>query len=346
MIRQGKLLALRAAKALQLQRAVLSSSWRSSRLLILCYHGISLDDEHVWNPSLYVSPAQFRSRLELLKRLKCNVLPLGEAVERLYAGTLPPRAVTITFDDGFFDFFDRAWPLLNEFSFPATVYVATYYSGLNRPVFDLMCRYLLWKGLGRELRWPEVVGNPVLLNDRSRHTVNEAIGDYCKSNGLPEIKKQEVLQELAKRLDIDLGDLARRKILHLMTGAELCQVVSGRTSIELHTHRHQVFPDRDRFCREIHENREAIRQLARTEAKHFCYPSGVVLDGSPGWLKECGVLSATTCKPGLASRDCDPMLLPRLLDSMLVTEEECASWITGFGALMPRKASGTNHYAA
>jgi peptidoglycan/xylan/chitin deacetylase (PgdA/CDA1 family) len=335
-IRLGKLLALRAAKALQLQRAVLSSSWRNSRLLILCYHGISLDDEHIWNPSLYVSPAQFRSRLELLKRLKCNVLQLGEAVERLYAGALPPRAVTITFDDGFYDFFDRAWPLLNEFSFPATVYLATYYSGLNRPVFDLMCRYLLWKGQGKELRWPEVIGGPVLLNDSGRQTANAAIGAFCKSNGLPEIKKHEILQDLAERVNVDLEDLSRRKILHLMSGAEICQV-SARTSIELHTHRHQVVPDRGRFCREIYENREAIRLLTCSEAKHFCYPSGVVLDGSPEWLKECGVVSATTCKPGLASRYCDPMLLPRILDSMLMTEDECASWITGLGALIPRR---------
>jgi peptidoglycan/xylan/chitin deacetylase (PgdA/CDA1 family) len=320
------------------------SPWRRSRLLILCYHGISLDDEHVWNPYLYITASQLRRRLELLRRLNCNVVPLAEGVERLYAGTLPPRSVVLTFDDGFYDFFDRAWPLLNEFGFPATVYLATYYAEFNRPVFDLMCRYLLWKARGAKLHWPEVAGDDILLNDEGRQTANGAIGSFCKLKSLSEPEKYELISELATRLDADLRDLSERRILHLMTGAELRQVVSGRTSIELHTHRHQVFPDRARFCQEIQQNREAIRSLIQYDAKHFCYPSGVVMDGFPAWLKQFGVVSATTCEPGMASRDCDPMLLPRILDSTYMTEDECASWVTGLGAFLPRRRSGARGY--
>jgi peptidoglycan/xylan/chitin deacetylase (PgdA/CDA1 family) len=336
-IRNAKLLALWAANVVQAQHVMLSTSWRNSRLLILCYHGIALDDEHVWNPFLYVSQAHFRARLELLKELRCNVLSLGEAVERLYAGTLPPRAVTITFDDGFYDFFDRAWPLLKEFSFPATVYLATYYSGFDRPVFDLMCRYLLWKGRSKVLCWPEISATPIVLDERGRQQANAAICGIYNSDDPAEFQKNGLLEELAKRLEVDLESLSRRRVLHLMTSEELFHVVSGGTAVELHTHTHHMFPDRDRFRREIEENREAIRMWTKREAKHFCYPSGVVLDGSPGWLRECGVLSATTCKPGMASRDCDPMLLPRILDSTLMTKGEFVSWISGIGALMPRK---------
>jgi len=332
-------MALRAAKALQLQRIMLSSSWRESRLLILCYHGVSLDDEHVWNPFLYVSALQFRSRLELLRRLDCNVVSLTEGVERLYAGTLPPRSVVLTFDDGFFDFYHRAWPLLNEFGYPATVYLATYYAEFNRPVFDLMFRYLLWKARGAKLHWPEVTGADVLLNDEGRQRATEAVDALCKSKALSEPEKDELLSELAARLDVNLKELSERRVLHLMRGQELRQVVSGRTNIELHTHRHQVFPDRARFCQEIEQNREAIHSLVQYDPKHFCYPSGVVMDGFPAWLKQFGVASATTCEPGIASRDRDPMLLPRILDSTYMTEDEYISWITGLGAFLPRRRS-------
>src|ERR1041385_2966415 len=61
------------------------SRWRRGRLLILAYHGISLDDEHEWDASLFMSPADFAARLRLIGRAGCAVLPLGEAVERLYA---------------------------------------------------------------------------------------------------------------------------------------------------------------------------------------------------------------------------------------------------------------------
>ena len=121
-----------------------SSNWRRQRLLILCYHGISLEDEHQWRPRLYISPQKLERRLEILKRDKCAVLPLEEALERLYRNDLPPRSVALTFDDGAYDFYKQALPRLNHYGFPATVYVTTYYSQLQRPIFGLIVSYMLW----------------------------------------------------------------------------------------------------------------------------------------------------------------------------------------------------------
>ena len=45
------------------------SNWRKQRLLIIGYHGISLQDEHAWRPGLYMSPDQFAGRLETISRM-------------------------------------------------------------------------------------------------------------------------------------------------------------------------------------------------------------------------------------------------------------------------------------
>src|SRR5207249_6912137 len=131
--------------------AVGRSSWRTRRLLILGYHGVSQDDEHMWNPALYMSQNALRHRMELLIQNNCSVLPLAEAVARLERNDLPPRAITITFDDGCYDFFTRAYPVIREFRFPVTVYQTSYYSSFNRPVFDVACSYVLWKGAGKNV---------------------------------------------------------------------------------------------------------------------------------------------------------------------------------------------------
>lgn len=127
------------------------SAWRRKRLLILGYHGVSTHDEHEWDGELYMPPSLVRERFETLRRGQYQVLPLGEAVSRLYDGSLPPRAVAITFDDGAYDFYTHARPLLEEFSFPATVYLTSYYSRYQRPVFNTMLRYLFWKGRDKTL---------------------------------------------------------------------------------------------------------------------------------------------------------------------------------------------------
>jgi hypothetical protein len=95
MLKQAKMGVLRLAEASAASRVLSRSSWRRHRLLILCYHGVSMYDEHEWG-DLYISPETFRRRMEVLARTHCNVLPLSEAVYRLQNGTLPDRAVVIT----------------------------------------------------------------------------------------------------------------------------------------------------------------------------------------------------------------------------------------------------------
>ena len=125
------------------------SEQRRASLLILCYHGLSIDDEHKWLPKLFITPEGFRQRLQVLRQMGANVLPLGDAVAQLHAGTLPPSSVVITFDDGFYDFYKFARPLLSEFGMPSTLYLTTHYCDYRLPIYNLALDYVLWKA-GRD----------------------------------------------------------------------------------------------------------------------------------------------------------------------------------------------------
>src|SRR5438552_9920504 len=63
-IRRAALLLLRNTGVFRLLR---ESEWRRQRLLILCYHGISLEDEHEWRPGLYMEPRILEQRLGILE---------------------------------------------------------------------------------------------------------------------------------------------------------------------------------------------------------------------------------------------------------------------------------------
>ena len=65
--------------------------------------------------------------LDLLEERGARVLPLMEAVERLALGSLPSRAVALTFDDGYASVVETAWPMLRKRDMPATLFVCSEY---------------------------------------------------------------------------------------------------------------------------------------------------------------------------------------------------------------------------
>jgi peptidoglycan/xylan/chitin deacetylase (PgdA/CDA1 family) len=347
MLRTAKLATLRLLKTSGAFELVANSRWRRERLLILCYHGISFEDEHQWRPQLYMPAALLEERLEILKAMKCSVLPLGEALARLQARDLPPRSVVITFDDGTYDFYGRAWPLLRKYKFPASVYQTTYYVDHEMPVFNLFCSYLLWKRRGEQLPAPSELGLTAemdLRTEAARHRVVRALIELCERENLTGRKKNEIATRLAKVLGTDYEALARKRTLQLMNAGEIREIASSGIDIQLHTHRHRTPDDEPSFRREVAENRDRIEILTGKRATHFCYPGGVCRKEFGDWLGKEEVQSAATCDAGLAERQTNQFLLPRFVDSSTRTRLEFESWLAGVGARLAVRKAATQRY--
>jgi peptidoglycan/xylan/chitin deacetylase (PgdA/CDA1 family) len=320
------------------------SRWRRERLLILCYHGISIADEHEVKPAIYMAAPVFESRLEFLRSGGYSVLPLEEALSRLSSHTLPPKSVVITFDDGMYNFYSQAFPLLQKYGYPVTLYLTTYYCGSPFPVFPLLCGYMLRKKRGTILKSNPVLGltGPLDLSTSAGRSLTwKQMTAYADKKQWIRIDQlNELAKVLGDYLDLDFYGLVSRRLFHLMTPEEIKILSKQGVDIQLHTHRHQTPRDRHMFEREITENRLKIEELTGKQARHFCYPSGDYQAEYLSWLSELGVSSAATCDPGLGHAKTNPLLLPRFLDASNVSPIEFESWLTGVGALMRRPWPG------
>ena len=347
MLRDLKLGTLRLLKMSGMFDRVADSAWRRERLLILCYHGTSIEDEYQWRPGLYMRPELLAQRLEILKRGRYSVLPLGEALQRLDAGTLPQRSVCITFDDGTYDFYKAAYPLLKAQGLPVTVYQTTYHTDFQRPIFNLIASYLLWKRRGQVIPNGRELGLADALDLRDevgRHKVVRALIDMADREQMTGGQKDELAARLARFLRIDYEALAEKRILHLMNAVELQEIARNGVDIQLHTHRHRTPEDEALFEREIRDNRARIQDLVATRAVHFCYPSGVYRPQFLPWLAKEEVISATTCDSGLATRKSERLLLPRYIDNQLRKEIEFEAWLAGVGHLLAFRRAATQRY--
>lgn len=333
---------LRTLKAAGLFDLVLASNWRRSRLLILCYHSIALDDENQWRPAQFLTPARLRERFEVLKRGGYRVLHLGEGLDRLQREDLPPRSVVLTFDDGTYDFYELVYPLLEEYQFPATVYQTTHYCSRRIPIFSLICSYMLWRKRHAVLPATPSIGvtqDTLVADVGAREAVLQQIISFTDQHHFSSEQKNDLAAELARVLGLNYPELLMRRIAQLMTPEEIAQLSAAGIKFELHTHRHRTPRDRDLFVREIEDNRRALEEMTGVRPAHFCYPSGDYDLKFLPWLAQNGVASATTCEGGLASVTSQPLLLPRFIDTTGQTELDFESWLTGVGALL---SSGTN----
>ena len=332
-IRSIKTASFAAGRYVGLSRFIGQTTWRRRRLLILCYHGVSLRDEHEWNPGLYVSPSTLLHRMQQLERGQCTVLPLGEAVERLYREDLPDRAVALTFDDGYYDFAAKAWPILAQFGYPATVYFPTLRSEHNFPVVNLVLSYVLWKGRrsvlpGAGLEGFDSVDYP-LATPAQRQQVLARFDAHIRASRPSLAQKDDRVRQLARRLGVDYDELCEARLFTVMRANEVADFSSRGVDFELHTHRHRTPEDPALFADEIRENRLRLEPMIGRPAVHFCYPSGVTHPGYLEVLEAAGIQTATTTRPGIADATSHRLLLPRFVDTNLTTDAEFDAWLQG-----------------
>ncbi|MDP9821545.1 polysaccharide deacetylase family protein [Nocardioides massiliensis] len=169
---------------------------RTSTLTLLGWHRIGDAAD-----GLTTSFDDFRGQLDVLTDWDAVVLPLDEAVELLAADRLPPRAVALTFDDGYASVLELAWPELQERGLPATLFaVSDFLHG------------------DRLFPWDERHGTTELTRLATAAQVRDAaddgldIGSHTRTHRwLPSLTAAEVAEELRSSRTA-LEDLLQRPI--------------------------------------------------------------------------------------------------------------------------------------
>ncbi len=112
---------------------------------ILMYHYISEppSDADVYRQDLSVSPERFREQMAWLHASGYETISLYHLVYALNVGwpPLPDRPIIITFDDGYIDNYENAFPILQGFGYTGTFFILTDVTDRNEP------GYMTWNML-------------------------------------------------------------------------------------------------------------------------------------------------------------------------------------------------------
>lgn len=238
----------------------------AGRVCVLNYHRILSGPD----PFLDSEPdaAAFDWQMQVLKQC-FNVLPLHQAVEMLGTERMPPRAVAISFDDGYRSIHDLALPILIKYDLPATVFVTTGHmvddgSMWNDMILEAMRRLpstpLDLRSLGLEVY-------PMSTAAQRKHNAS-LLTERCKYMTPPDRTRfTDHLQNLA-------GTSLRQDLM--LTADMLRTLTRNRVEIGGHTVNHPILArlEDEVARREIAENKHHLEQLIGQPLRLFAYPNG------------------------------------------------------------------------
>jgi peptidoglycan/xylan/chitin deacetylase (PgdA/CDA1 family) len=143
-------------RVLERTRVIAMSEATARGTAILAYHGVTEAEESPLGNQrrLHVSKRVFEEHLRFLCS-SWHPVPLSVLLDAIVTKRrLPPRAVAVTFDDGYRNTLTVALPLLKEFGVPATVFVLTGSGGERRMWIDRLEAMIEASSIAF-LRWAE-----------------------------------------------------------------------------------------------------------------------------------------------------------------------------------------------
>lgn len=291
---------------LRLPLSIASPEGARGRLSILIFHRVLPAPDPLYPDVPWA--ADFEARMRWV-RSWFNVLPLAPAIDALYAGRIPSRALAITFDDGYADNEEVAAPILRRLGMSATFFVSTGFLGggcmwndrvieairaCETPQIDLRPLGLACHPLGTHAARRQAIDETLVgikhLPPEQRQAATEAIVAAAGGRPSPGLMMQPGQVRRLRELGMDVG-------AHTITHPILTRL--------------GVDAAHDEMSRGKHE----LEALLGERVDLFAYPNGV-----PGqdygrehaaMARECGFTAAVSTAWGAASARSDRFQLPR-----------------------------------
>ena len=289
-------------------------------LLILTYHRVlpagHLDRE-TEQPGMYVSPETLAMHLEVLAEF-FEFVHLDDWVMRTKAGETPnDRCCAITFDDGWLDNYEYAWPVLQAAGVPATCFLVSQLVGTNCQFWPNRLAAHLYKlnAAAHGVDWPKPLLSLLAkagIDALAKHVrvtssdIDRAIQE-CKS--IPDIELISLLDSIDEEQS---SDIRQRHLLNWTEVKEMAE--SGLIRFGSHTRTHARLNDKissDALVEEVVVSQHELESKIGQKTRLFCYPNGEYSGAAVDTVRE-HYDAALSTRPGWNTPSTDAYLLQRI----------------------------------
>lgn len=254
----------------------------ANRPLILGYHRV-VDDyaaaAQTAMSSMLISTAMFERHLDYIGR-RFTFVGLDEIGDHLLSGTPFERPVAaVTFDDGYRDVYEHAYPVLKRKGIPAAVFVVTDLVGkpfwqVHDKLYHLVAKaFAMWDDPRRELETLfSALDLPCGRVPRHRDAIKNPL--LAVSSILPALTLADV-RRLMDGLDMSVGN-GFHPIPVTIGWAELADMQTGGITVGSHTRNHVSLPMEapEVVAEELNTSKRHLEARLGHPIRHFAYPGG------------------------------------------------------------------------
>jgi len=248
---------------------------RPARLWLLMYHRVLPDSDPRFvleEPGMLLQPDTLERHIQELRR-EFELVSLREWVEHREQGRqLPPKACALTFDDGWADNYEYAFPVLRALSAPATVFAVA-------------------AKIGTDFKfWPNIVGTLLGSGQQAALAAHPLLSDSLTGTGgnADQVQIAQVISRLKVHSDLQLHAaleqiewrkyLAPRASSDLMDWQQMREMrASGLVEIGSHTCTHSRLTrltSQAELQHEIVESKHILESRLGSPIDLFCFPDG------------------------------------------------------------------------
>ncbi|MAL98988.1 MAG: hypothetical protein CL583_11140 [Alteromonadaceae bacterium] len=216
----------------------------------------------------------FRHQMRKIRQ-SFNPISLDALMQAHDRGETPENAVAITFDDGYHDFLEYAYPILKEEGIPATLFLTTGFTNGDLWLWPDQLRFALETTKAASIEPPGI--NERLDLNASRLQAWHAIADHCLTLGNRE--KLHFMDQVFDLLGVQMPARPPEKYMPL-SWDDVRDMVKGGLEIGSHTYSHPILTklDDNELLAELQNSRREIETQLGFAPKAFCYPNGRRID--------------------------------------------------------------------
>lgn len=308
-------------------------------LTVLNYHRIEEPDRSdfsTFKPNISATPLMFEQQMDYLLK-NYNVVSGADVTAWVRGGrALPPHAALITFDDGYYDNFKNAFPVLAERNLPAIIFLASDFIGGDSPFYWDLIAYCFNNSL-----MDHVSISPTISyswnNKFSRDIVVGQIIELAKK--MPEADKRKLVDAFPDKMDVSVPLNAFDGLF--LTWDDVRALSVGGIEMGAHTASHPILTrvPIDKVEEELYKSKIRIEGEINSQVVSFAYPNGQPSDFNSAVIdrvKKVGFHTAYTLLSGptrFSSVKKDPYQIRRIFLSYKDTLPRFAGKLIGLARI-------------